>query len=178
MRVVFPVLLVICLLGACNSPKSPSLEEQDAQVATNVSIFSSKDNQKQWTLLAESVNFENMQSATLKEPRLVLKEKGQDSAIVTGHLGTFDYTKQLVTIEGNAALESLTQKARITAPRFFYNVETDQIWSDAKTVITRGSARSVAINGVETNPKLTKITIKKHSTQLPKNRQELMGVNL
>ena len=88
-------------------------------------------------------------------------------------MGTFDYAKQLVTIEGNAVLESLTEKARITAPRFFYDITQDKIWSDARTVITRGTARSVAINGVETNSKLTKIVIKKHATQLPKNRKEL-----
>lgn len=171
-------LLLGILLTACASKESTALAEEDAQVATNVSIFSSKENQKQWVLQAQSVNFENMQSATLKEPRLVLKENGEDSATVSGNIGTFDYTEQLVTIEGNAVLQSLTEKARITAPRFFYNVETDRIWSDAKTIITRGTARSVAIHGVETDSKLNKIIIKKHSTQLPKNKQELTGTKL
>ena len=171
------MLGVLWLAGCGNSPSS-ALEEDDAQIATNVSIFSSKDNQKQWILQAQSVNFENMQSATLKDPRLLLKQNGQDSATVSGDIGTFNYTDQLVTIEGNAILESLTEKARITAPRFFYNVETDRIWSDAKTVITRGTARSVAINGIETNSKLTKIVIKKHATQLPQTRQELQRGSL
>lgn len=178
MKHCWAFLLVSVLLAACSSHTNTALEEQDGQVATHVSIFSSKENQKQWVLQAQSVNFENTQNATLKDPRLVLKQDGKDSAIVSGNLGTFNYTKQLVSIEGNAQLDSLTQRARITAPRFFYNVETDRIWSDAKTVITRGTARSVAINGIETNSKLTKIIIKKHATQLPQTRQELTGVNL
>ncbi len=173
MKQYWCVLLAALLLAACGEKKVSPLEEDDAQIATNVSIFSSKENQKQWVLEARSVNFENMQSATLKAPRLFLKENGQDSATVSGEVGTFDYTQQLVTIEGNAMLESLTEKAKITAPRFFYNVETDKIWSDARTVITRGTARSVAINGVETDSKLNKITIKKHATQLPQSMQEL-----
>lgn len=164
------------LLTACSGKSKAPLQEEDAQIATNVAIFSSKENQKQWVLNATSVNFENMQSATLKNPYLILKENGMDSATVTGEVGTFDYAKQLVTIEGDALLKSLTQKARISAPRFFYNVETDRIWSDARTVITRGTARSVAINGVETDSKLNRIIIKKHATQLPKDRQELTGV--
>ena len=174
----FWICLLAALLTACTAKQAPLAEEEDAQVATNVSIFSSKENQKQWVLQAESVNFENMQSATLKNPRLLLKQNGEDSATVSGNIGTFNYAKQLVSIDGNAIVQSLTEKVRITAPRFFYNVETDRVWSDAKTVITRGSARSVAINGIETNSKLTKIIIKKHATQLPLSMQELKGAKL
>ncbi len=173
MKLLLLTLLSASLLGACQSSKTPSTQEGDSQLATHVSIFSSKENQKQWVLHADAVNFENMQSATLKNPRLLLKQNGQDSATVSGHTGTFDYEKQLVTIEGNAVLESLDEKARITAQRFFYDIAHDKIWSDVRTVITRGTARSVAINGVETDSKLTKIIIKKHATQLPKSRQEL-----
>ena len=167
------ILLAGLLLTACSENNSSPLEEDDAQVANHVSIFSSKENQKQWVLNAQSVNFENMQNATLKEPRLLLKQDGQDRATVSGNMGLFDYTKQLVTIEGNAILDSITERARITAPRFFYDVGQDKIWSDTRTVITRGSARSVAINGIETDSKLTKIVIKKHATQLPQSLQEL-----
>ncbi|MBP5404067.1 MAG: LPS export ABC transporter periplasmic protein LptC [Elusimicrobiaceae bacterium] len=174
MKKLLVFLLGIFCLAACNSGNTPSVQDEgDMQLATNVSIFSSKENQKEWVLHADSVNFENMQSAALKNPQLFLKQDGEDSARVSGEMGTFDYAKQLVTIEGNAVLESLTEKARITAPRFFYDITQDKIWSDARTVITRGTARSVAINGVETNSKLTKIVIKKHATQLPKNRKEL-----
>ena len=167
------LLLASLLLISCSDKKNAALEEDDAQVATHVSIFSSKDNQKQWMLQSHSVNFENMQNATLKDPHLLLKQNGQDSATVSGDMGLFDYAKQLVTIEGNAVLESLTEKAKITAPRFFYDVSKDKIWSDARTVITRGTARSVAIHGVETDSKLNKIIIKKHATQLPQSMQEL-----
>jgi LPS export ABC transporter protein LptC len=172
MKQILVCIVAGLFLTACSS-KGTSATEDDAQVAQNVSIFSSKENQKQWVLQAQSVNFENMQNATLKNPRLILNENGKNSATVSGDLGLFDYSQQLVTIDGNAVLQSLTERVRIAAPRFFYNVNTDRIWSDAKTVITRGSARSVAINGVETDSKLTKIIIKKHATQLPADRQEL-----
>ena len=174
MKQLWALFISATLLGACNTKtSSPDQDEANTQLATNVSIFSSQENQKKWVLHADTVNFENMQSATLKNPQLVLKQNGQDSATVSGQMGSFDYAKQLVTIEGNAVLESLDEKARITAQRFFYDVAQDKIWSDVRTVITRGTARSVAIHGVETDSKLNKIIIKKHATQLPKNRQEL-----
>ncbi len=167
-------LLSAMLLGACSSQTSaPAQDEADTQLATNVSIFSSQENQKKWVLHADAVNFENMQNATLKNPALVLKQNGKDSATVSGQMGSFDYAKQLVTIEGNAVLESLDEKARITAQHFFYDIAQDKIWSDVRTVITRGTARSVAIHGVETDAKLNKIRIKKHATQLPQTRKEL-----
>ena len=167
-------LLGTLLLSACHSKTStPTGDESDTQLATNVSIFSSQENQKKWVLHADAVNFENMQNATLKNPALMLKENGKDSATVSGQTGSFDYAKQLVTIEGNGVLESLDEKARITAQRFFYDIAQDKIWSDVRTVITRGTARSVAIHGVETDSKLNKISIKKHATQLPKTRREL-----
>lgn len=179
MKPLFIFLVSAGLLCACSTKtSSPSQDEADTQLATNVSIFSSQENQKKWVLHADAVNFENMQNATLKNPQLLLKQNGQNSATVSGHTGTFDYAKQLVTIEGNAVLESLDEKARITAQRFFYDIAQDKIWSDVRTVITRGTARSVAINGVETNSKLTKITIKKHTTQLPKDRRELQRNSL
>lgn len=171
-------LLSVAWLCACGSSKTSPAPQADTQLATNVSIFSSKENQKEWVLQADAVNFENAQDATLKNPQLLLKQQGQNSASVTGELGIFDYTEQLVTIEGNAVLQSFTQKVRITAPRFFYDIEKDRIWSNAKTVITRGTTRSVAINGVETNSKLSKIIIKKHATRLPKNRSELQNPTL
>ena len=179
MKQFFVFLLSALLLSACHSKSStPTQDEADTQLATNVSIFSSQENQKKWVLHADAVNFENMQSATLKNPSLVLKQNGQDSATVTGHTGSFDYGKQLVTIEGNAVLESLDEKARITAQHFFYDIAKDKIWSDVRTIITRGTARSVAIHGVETDSKLNKIIIKKHATQLPKTRSELQRNSL
>ena len=179
MKSLFVFLLGTVLLGACHSNSSaPAQDEADTQLATNVSIFSSQENQKKWVLHADAVNFENRQSATLKNPALVLKENGQDSATVSGQTGSFDYDKQLVAIEGNAVLESLDEKARITAQRFFYDIAQDKIWSNVRTVITRGTARSVAIHGVETDSKLNKISIKKHATQLPKTRRELQRNSL
>lgn len=167
-------LLSFLGLGACHSSSSaPIQDEADTQLATNVSIFSSQENQKKWVLHADIVNFENMQSATLKNPQLALKQNGQDSATVSGQIGSFDYAKQLVTIEGNAVLNSLNEKVRITAQHFFYDIAQNKIWSDVRTIITRGTARSVAIHGVETDSKLNKIIIKKHATQLPKTRNEL-----
>lgn len=178
MKYICGIILVASCLCACSTPKSTTEEDSDVQLATHVSIFSSKENQKEWVLLADSVNFENTQKATLKNPFLLLKQNGQDSATVSGETGTFDYTAQLVTIEGDATLESLQEKLRITASRFFYSITQNRIWSDTRTVITRATARSVAINGVETDSKLTKIIIKKHATQLPQNRNELKRSSL
>ena len=81
MKQFFVFLLGVILLGACYSKSSmPAQDEADTQLATNVSIFSSQENQKKWVLHADAVNFENMQSATLKNPELLLKQNGQDSA--------------------------------------------------------------------------------------------------
>ncbi len=160
-------------LAACHGTPASVSEDSDGQLATNVSIFSSKENQKEWVLHADAVNFEHTQHAQLSNPQLLLKQKGTDSARVSGERGRFDYEHQQVSLEGDSVLESLTEKIRITAPRFFYDITQDRIWSDARTVITRGTAKSIAKNGVETDSKLSKITLKKHATRLPQNIREL-----
>ena len=119
------------------------------------------------------MDFADLTRATLKNPELLLKQNGQNSARVTGQSGTFDYAQKLVTIEGDARVNSLTEKTLITTERFFYDVDKDRIWSDQKTTITRATAKSVARGGIETNSKLTRIELKKQTTQLPQNTNEL-----
>lgn len=179
MRKIFFFPLLLLTLAACGG-KDSFAPEDDAglQIASKVSIFESKDSQKKWLLTAENVDFADLQSATLKNPELLLKENGQDSARVSGDSGTFDYTKKLVTINGNAKIVSFTEDVVIATNRVFYDVNKDRIWSDDKTTVTRGGAKVTARGGVETNSKLTKIELKKQSTRLPKNAAELQRKKL
>ena len=179
MRKTIALLLAVCGLCACGGEKefSPS-DNAGMQLATNVSIFESQDSHKKWILRAESVDFSSLQSAVLKNPDLLLKENGQDSASVTGKTGSFDYPSKLVTIEGNAKIQSFTENLIITAERFFYDVDKDRIWSDGKTVVTRGGAKVTARGGIETDSKLTKIEIKKQTTRLPADANELKSPSL
>ena len=179
MKKTLLLLLAAGLLGACSSGDefSPA-EDAGMQLANQVSIFESKSNQKTWVLRAEAVDFSALQSATLKNPDLLLKENGKDSASVTGQTGTFDYPKKLVSIEGNAKIQSFTENLVITADRFFYDVDKDRIWSTDKTVITRAGTKVTARGGVETDSKLSKIELKQQTTRLPQDMRELKGKTL
>ena len=174
MRKIFFFPLFLLTLAACGG-KDSFAPEDDAglQLASKVSIFESKNSQKKWLLTAENVDFADLQSATLKNPELLLKENGQDSARVSGDSGTFDYTQKLVTINGNAEIVSFTEDVVITTNRVFYDVNKDRIWSDDKTTVIRGGTKVTARGGVATNSKLTKIELKKQSTRLPENAAEL-----
>lgn len=173
MRKLLWMLLLALPLCACSDDADEKPDTEHEQVATAVSIFASKDNQKEWVLFAESVNFEDLQSATLYNPSLLLKEDGKDSARVTGKVGIFDYAQKRVTIEGNATIISYTESLKITASRFFYDIDNNRIWSDSKTVITRGSATVTAKGGIVTDNKLSKIELKKQTTRLPLSASEL-----
>lgn len=174
MRKFFPLTAVTLLLAACGGADSftPN-DDAGMQVANQVSIFESQDNQKKWLLTADSVDFSDLQSATLKNPRLLLKEDGQDSAHVSGNTGKFDYTRKLVSIDGNAVIKSLTEDVILSTEHIFYDVNRHRIWSNDKTTVVRGSAKVVARGGVETDPKLTKIELKKQATRLPQDMREL-----
>lgn len=174
MKKLTVLLAALLCLGACGGSNefSPA-EDTGMQLASQVSLFESKDSQKKWLLRADAVDFADLKSATLKTPNLLLKENGTDSASVTGKTGVFDYPTKVVTIEGDAKIHSFTEKLLIEAERFFYDVDKDRIWSDGKTVITRGGAKVTARGGVETDSKLAKIEIKKQTTRLPKDAREL-----
>ena len=165
--------LLFLLLGtvcACGGQKE-SLPEVGQQLATEVSIFETKDNQKQWVLTAESVDFEDMQNATLKNPKLLLRKDAKDIAQVTGDSGTFDYAQKLVTIEGHAKIAALQGKTHLTTQHFFYDIDKDRIWSDTKTVGVWQNAKMTASGGIETDSKLSKIEVKKQKTRLPSKIQ-------
>lgn len=174
MRKSFFLLPVLFSLAACGGSDSfaPG-DDAGMQIASKVSIFESKDSQKKWLLTAESVDFADLQSATLKNPELLLKENGQDSARVSGDSGSFDYAKKLVSIDGNAKIVSFTEDVVIATEHVFYDINKNRIWSDDKTTVTRGGAKVTARGGVETDSKLTKIELKKQSTRLPKKAKEL-----
>ncbi len=167
-------LVIGLALTACTKKEDISPEESAGrQVATHVSIFESKDSQNQWILTADAVDFAELKTATLKNPVLLLKQNGEDSARVSGETGTFDYEKKQVSIQGDARIDSFADGAVLTTERFFYDVAKDRVWSDVKTVITRGTAKAVARGGIETDSKLVRIELKQQTTHVPKNRHEL-----
>lgn len=179
MRKLFGFLLPLICLAACDTSKEFAPDENAGmQLAKQVSIFESQDSQKKWILRSEAVDFSDLQNATLKNPNLLLKENGTDSASVTGKTGTFNYPSKKVSIEGNAKIQSFTEKLVITADRFFYDVNRNRIWSDDKTIITRGGVKVTAKDGVVTDSKLSNIEIKKQTTRLPQNISELKSQSL
>ncbi|MBQ8844200.1 MAG: LPS export ABC transporter periplasmic protein LptC [Elusimicrobiaceae bacterium] len=173
-KLVFLLSLAFCL-SACSAEEEKTAGE-DLQRAENVTLFESKDSQHKWMLRAEKVDFDDLNSAVLHNPHLLLRENGKDSAEVSGQRGTFDYAKKLVSIEGNALVKSFTEQVTLATDRFFYDVDKDRIWSDKKTTVTRATAKITARGGIETDSKLTRIEFKKQSTQLPKNLKEAQGV--
>ena len=174
MRKQIWIFVLLVGLGACSGQKDFSPEEENGlQLANQVSIFESKDSQKQWILTAEAVDFADLQHATLKNPKLLLKKDGKDSAQVTGDLGSFDYAQKLVSISGHAKIEALQEKAVLTTHQFFYDIDKDRVWSDDKTTIVRNQAKVVARGGVETDSKLARIELKKQTTRLPSDVREL-----
>ncbi len=76
---------------------------------------------------------------------------------------------------GGVKARSFTQNLTLETDRIYYDVDKDRVWSNAKTVVTRGGVRTVAKNGVETNSKLTQIEFKKQTTALPQTVEELKG---
>lgn len=172
MKPLFFLFLLLAFTG-CSSKQAEDINAEQEQVANKVSIFASKDNQKEWVLFADTVDFAEFQNVTLKDPSLLLKQDEKDSARITGQTGIFDYTDRLVTIEGNAVIISYTEQLTIKSKRFFYAIDSGRIWSDTKTVITRGTATVTAKGGMETDAKLTKISLKQQTTRLPASAEEL-----
>ena len=168
-------VLLSIILAACSGEKSFSPDEEEMQRAKNVTLFQAKDSQNKWILHADEVDFEDMTHAVLTNPHLLLREDGKDSAEVSGKRGILDYNDKSVSIEDDARVHSLTQQILLTTDRFFYDIDKDRVWSDKKTLVTRGTAKITARGGIETDSKLQKIEFKKQSTKLPVNPKELQG---
>lgn len=167
-------LLAAFVFGGCGSDKkfSPN-EDPGMQKANTVSIFESKGSQKRWILNSRDVDFSDMQNAALESPELLLKENGQDSAKITAERGIFNYPSKLVTLRGKVKATSFTQKLTLETDHMYYDVNKDRVWTEAKTIVTRGGVRTTAKNGVVTNSKLTQIEFKRQTTQLPQTLQEI-----
>lgn len=176
MKKVWPFFLLSALLCACGGESSFSPDDGEMQQAKEVTLFESKDSQNKWLLHADAVNFEDMAHAVLINPHLILREEGQDSADITGKRGVLNYSDKMVSIEGNARIHSLTQQVLLTTDRIFYDIDKDRVWSDDKTLVTRGTAKITAKNGIETDSKLKKIEFKQQTTRLPTDPKELQGV--
>ena len=176
MKKLIGILLLSGLFIACSSEKSLSPDDGETQQATGVTLFESKDSQNKWLLQADKVDFEDMSRAVLTNPHLILREDGKDSTEVSGKRGILDYPNKLVRIEGNVRVHSLLENILLTSDRIFYDIDKDYVWSNSKTVVTRGSGKITAKNGIETDSKLRKIKFNKQITQLPTDLTELQGV--
>ena len=176
MKKIILFFLPALFLVACSDVQDTPTGGADTQTATQVTLFESKDSQKKWLLRAEKVDFKDLSNAVLTDPHLLLREEGEDSASVSGKIGSFDYNKKLVRIEGDARVQSFKENLTLTTDRFFYDVDQDIIWSDKPTIITRSSAKITALGGIKTDSKLNKIEFNKQSTQLPADLKELEGV--
>ena len=176
MKKLFPALCIFFLLTACGQPDNP-LPQEDTQYADQVTLFESKDSQNKWLLHADRVNFEDIMHAELINPHLTLRENGVATTEVSGKKGILNYSKKLVSIEGDAKVHSLKEHTLLTTERFFYNLDTNRIWSDKKTFVTRGNTKITAKGGIETDSKLHKIEFKKQHTQLPEDIREFQGVS-
>ena len=170
------LFFAVLATAACQGKKdfSPN-EEAGLQRANAVSIFESKDSQKRWILNSRDVDFSDLQNAALVEPELLWKDNGKDAGKVTAERGVFNYAQRLVTLQGHVKAVSLIHGLTLETDHIYYDVDKDRVWSDKKTIVTRGGVRTVAKNGVETNSKLTQIEFKKQSTALPATVKELKG---
>lgn len=170
------LLITLLSLAACSEKNSFSPDDEDMQQAKQVTLFESKDSQNKWILQSAEVDFEDLEHAVLVQPRLILRENGQDSAEVSGDRGILNYAKKIVRIEGNARVHSLSENILLTTDHFSYDINKDLVWSDDKTWITRGNTKITAKKGIETDSKLKQIKFKNQITQLPTDPAELQGV--
>lgn len=167
------LIITLSMLAACGGEKTFSPDDEQIQQAREVTLFESKNSQNKWILHADKVDFEDMTHAVLTHPHLLLRENGQDSTEVSGKRGVLNYAKKLVSIEGDVRVHSLLENVLLTTDRVFYDIDKDRVWSDKKTLVTRGTAKITAKNGIETDSKLRKIQFKKQRTQLPADPTEL-----
>ncbi|WP_428897843.1 LPS export ABC transporter protein LptC [Parelusimicrobium proximum] len=161
------IFLTVFALGCKKSKDSATIEEENMQIAKNITIYEAKHGLNTWILTTEKAVFEEKkQEASLIKPALVFKEGDFPSSEIKGNTGYINLEKHIITISGNVVGESKKESVTIRTSELNYNLEEKKIWTDKKFRLIRNGV-TINAQGFKANGDLSEIEIFKQATTLP-----------
>lgn len=173
------ILILLTLFVACNTNKTPtSLENGPQQEATKVIISQAQNAQDDWSLNADRAQFYDAQNQVrLYNPVLIYNKEGVQDNTLKAKEGWFDINKNLIVMQGDVQISSLSQGIKIRTSEVFYDTQKKEAWAITPIKMTRGKTLLEA-QGFKASNAFSQIELFKQKTTLPKEMQDFKPASL
>lgn len=173
------LIILLALFVACDNAKTQENRESGPQQeATKVIISQAQNAQNDWRLTADKAEFFDTQNQVrLYSPVLIASKNGVQDSTLKAKEGWFDINKNLIVLQGNVQISSLSEGLKIKTSEVYYDTEKKEAHSVKPIKMTRGKTRLDA-KGFKANQDFSEIEIFNQTTTLPKNMQDFKPATL
>lgn len=167
------IILLFAFFAACNSEKAQTPQETGPQQeATKVIITQAQSAQNDWSLSAEKAQFYDRQNQVrLYNPVLIYSKDGAQDSILKAKEGWYDIPKNLIVMNGNVQISSLSEATKINTEELYYDTNKKESWSITPIKMKRGKT-TLNAQGFKANQDFSQIELFKQKTTLPKEMQD------
>lgn len=167
------ITFLFAFLVACNSSKVQTPQETGPQQeATKVIISQAQSAQNDWSLSADKAQFYDAQNQVrLYNPVLVYSKESVQDSILKAKEGWYDISKNLIVMNGNVHISSLSEAIKINTEELYYDTNKKESWSVTPIKMKRGKT-TLNAKGFKANQDFSQIELFKQKTTLPKKMQD------
>lgn len=167
------LILFLTFFVACSSGKEQnSVEAGPEQIATKIIISQAQNAQEDWSLKAAKAEFYDTQNQVrMFSPILIYSKNGTQDNTLKAKEGWFDISKNLIIMQGDIVISSLSEGFKINTSEVFYDTAKKEAWSITPVKMKRGKT-TLNAQGFKATDNFNQIELLNQKTTLPKNMQD------
>ena len=167
------LILLLTFFVACSGNKNQiSQETGPQQEATKIIISQAQSAQNDWSLKAAKAEFYDIQNQVrLYWPILIYNKNGVQDNTLKAKEGWFDISKNLIVMQGDVLISSLSEGFKINTAEVFYDTSKKEAWSITPIKMKRGKT-TLNAKGFKATDNFNQIELFNQKTTLPKDMQD------
>ncbi len=169
---IFLILLLTFFVACSKDNTQADTQSGPQQEATKIIISQAQSAQNDWNLKAAKAEFYDGQNQVrLYSPVLIYNTNGKQNNTLKAKEGWYDISKNLIVLQGNIIISSLSEGFKINTAEVFYDTDKKEAWSITPVKMKRGKTTLTA-KGFKATDNFNQIELLNQKTTLPQNMKD------